>query len=202
MNKARATFNVSASALFKRVAEDASRAESAPSTSRRFVALSLALAAASTASAPGANAQKFKEVCDPTEDGAECRANILAQDGIDVGAYEVGGSRSFKAANPTGAKTSFTTYQSDTLEFVGEVEALLAMDVYDGSREKAVAAFQKKSNNWSGNSKMASGRAFYNALNQLAGHYSFNGLAPIPKSRLDVVETNIAKTKELIAAGR
>lgn len=208
MNKARATFNVSASALFKRVAEDISRAESAPSTSRRFVALSLALAAASTASAPGANAQKFKEVCDPTEDGAECRANILAQDGIDVGAYEVGGSRSFKAANPTGAKTSLTTYQSDTLEFVGEVEALLAMDVYDGSREKAVAAFQKKSNNWSGkyapggSSKMASGRAFYNALNQLAGHYSFNGLAPIPKSRLDVVETNIAKTKELIAAGR
>ena len=66
----------------------------------------------------------------------------------------------------------------------------------------------KKSNDWSGkyapggSSKMASGRAFYNALNQLAGHFSFNGLAPLPKSRLEVVETNIAKTRELIAEGR
>ena len=49
---------------------------------------------------------------------------------------------------------------------------------------------------------MASGRAFYNALNQLAGHYSFNGLAPVPRSRLDVVETNIVKTRELITEGR
>ena len=157
--------------------------------------------------APNASAApRFKEVCDPTADGAECRAKILAEDGLKVELYD-SPRNTFKAA-ATSTNPNLTTYQSDTLAFVEEVEALLAKDVYDPTREKAIAAFQKKSNDWSGkyapggSSKMASGRAFYNALNQLAGHFSFNGLAPLPRSRLEVVETNIAKTRELIAEGR
>ena len=168
-----------------------------------------ALALAMTTDAPRAEASSdrpFKEVCDPTADGADCRARILAQDAVSADTYDSKKS-TFKAANAS-TNPNLTTYQSDTLAFLEEVEALLAKDVYDPTREKAIAVFQKKSNDWSGkyapggSSKMASGRAFYNALNQLAGHFSFNGLAPLPKSRLEVVETNIAKTRELIAEGR
>ena len=132
--------------------------------------------------------------------------SILAQDAVSADTYD-SKKNTFKAANAS-TNPNLTTYQSDTLTFLEEVEALLAKDVYDPTREKAIAVFQKKSNDWSGkyapggSSKMASGRAFYNALNQLAGHFSFNGLAPLPKSRLEVVETNIAKTRELIAEGR
>lgn len=168
-----------------------------------------ALALAMTTDAPRAEASSdrpFKEVCDPTADGADCRARILAQDAVSADTYD-SKKNTFKAANAS-TNPNLTTYQSDTLTFLEEVEALLAKDVYDPTREKAIAVFQKKSNDWSGkyapggSSKMASGRAFYNALNQLAGHFSFNGLAPLPKSRLEVVETNIAKTRELIAEGR
>jgi len=150
--------------------------------------------------------RKYKEVCDPTAEGAECRAAILAEDGLGAEKYDAPRAQ-FKAANAS-TNPNLTTYQSDTLAFVSEVEALLAMDVYDPKREKAVAAFQKTSNVWSskyapgGSSKTASGRAFYNALNQLAGHYSFNGLAPIPKSRLEVVQGNLAQTRSLLDQGR
>jgi hypothetical protein len=150
--------------------------------------------------------RKYKEVCDPTEDGADCRARILAEDGLGADSYNAP-RREFKAANAS-TNPNLTTYQSDTLAFVSEVERLLAMDVYDPTREKAIAAFQKTSNVWSskyapgGSSKTASGRAFYNALNQLAGHFSFNGLAPLPKARLELVEGNLEQTRTLLAQGR
>jgi len=153
------------------------------------------------------SSRSFNEVCDPTENGAECRAAILSKDAVDADSAYDKSKSTFKAA-ATQTNPNLSTYQADTLAFVSEVEELLAMDVYDPKREKAVAAFQKKSNDWSGkyapggSSKTASGRAFYNALNQLAGHYAFNGLAPLPRSRLEVVEGNIAKTRELIDQGR
>jgi hypothetical protein len=191
---------------------------SSSSSSRRGVVFSaVALCAAGvmpgTRSRGGAAAyaamdasRQFNEVCDPTADGAECRAAILSKDSVSAESYDASKS-TFKAA-ATQTNPNLTTYQTDTLAFVSEVEALLSLDVYDPAREKAIAKFQKKSNDWSGkyapggSSKTASGRAFYNALNQLAGHFAFNGLAPIPRSRLDVVEGNIVKTKELIAQGR
>ena len=153
------------------------------------------------------SSRSFNEVCDPTENGAECRAAILSKDAVDADSAYDKSKSTFKAA-ATQTNPNLSTYQVDTLAFVSEVEELLAMDVYDPKREKAIAAFQKKSNDWSGkyapggSSKTASGRAFYNALNQLAGHYAFNGLAPLPRSRLEVVEGNIAKTRELIDQGR
>lgn len=200
-------------ATLARASRDAVDAREATTVTGRRAMLALASAfVATTASreALAANSadRAFREVCDPTADGADCRAKILAADAAGVESYE--NTKSGGKFKPASASTNpnLTTYQSDTLTFVDEVETLLAMDVYDPTREKAIAVFQKKSNDWSGkyapggSSKMASGRAFYNALNQLAGHYSFNGLAPVPKSRLDVVETNIAKTRELIAEGR
>ena len=153
------------------------------------------------------SSRSFNEVCDPTENGAECRAAILSKDAVDADSAYDKSKSTFKAA-ATQTNPNLSTYQVDTLAFVTEVEELLAMDVYDPKREKAIATFQKKSNDWSGkyapggSSKTASGRAFYNALNQLAGHYAFNGLAPLPRSRLEVVEGNIAKTRELIDQGR
>ena len=80
--------------------------------------------------------RKYKEVCDPTEDGADCRARILAEDGLGADSYNAP-RREFKAANAS-TNPNLTTYQSDTLAFVSEVERLLAMDVYDPTREKAI----------------------------------------------------------------
>jgi hypothetical protein len=48
----------------------------------------------------------------------------------------------------------------------------------------------------------ASRRAFYNAINQLIGHYNSNGIAPLPPSRQQVVVDNLTKTRDLIAEGR
>ena len=69
-------------------------------------------------------------------------------------------------------------------------------------------ALKKAGNNWcgkyapGGSAKTASGRAFYNAINQVVGHYNANGIAPLPASRQAVVEDNLTKTRDLIGEGR
>ena len=91
---------------------------------------------------------------------------------------------------------------------VEEVEAVLALDIYDMTREKRISGLKKDGNTWSskyapgGSAKTASGRAFYNAINQVSGHFNANGIAPLPASRQAVVDENLVKTRELIAEGR
>ena len=73
-----------------------------------------------------------------------------------------------KAATP-----DFTNYQKDTLKLVDEMYEVLALDIYDMQREKRISVLKKDGNTWSsryapgGSAKTASGRAFYNAINQV-----------------------------------
>ena len=78
-----------------------------------------ALALAMTTDAPRAEASSdrpFKEVCDPTADGADCLARILAQDAVSADTYD-SKKNTFKAANAS-TNPNLTTYQSDTLTFL------------------------------------------------------------------------------------
>ena len=81
-------------------------------------------------------------------------------------------------------------------------------DVPFNSRRRYVWALKKAGNNWcskyapGGSAKTASGRAFYNAINQLVGHYNANGIAPLPATRQATVVDNLTKTRDLIAEGR
>ncbi len=121
-----------------------------------------------------------------------------------------GGNRGAATAN--GAVTANAgadgAYGAQTAALVAEMERVLALDVYDPSRAAAIAALVSDGKAWAGvyapggSSKRASGRAFYNAVNQLIGHFSFNGLAPLPKSTLDKVTRNIEETKAALATGR
>ena len=91
---------------------------------------------------------------------------------------------------------------------MGEMEEVLGLDIYDMTREKRISQLKKDSNVWAGkyapggSAKTASGRAFYNAVNQVSGHFNANGIAPLPASRLEVVTSNMVKTRELIDQGR
>ena len=124
-----------------------------------------------------------------------------------VGTKE-GGNRGTVSANGGGRTAGDRTYVAATEKLVADVTALLAMDVYDPKRAAAVAALTKEGNTWSGlyapggSSKKASGRAFYNCLNQLQGHFAFNGLAPLPKSTREKVDRNLAETVTQLAQGR
>ena len=97
---------------------------------------------------------------------------------------------------------------ASTQELLDSTEALAQMDVYDPKRAAAIDSYKVAADKWSsayapgGSSKRASGRAFYNALNQLESHFAFNGLAPIPKSTLEKVERNVAETKLQLAKGK
>ena len=83
------------------------------------------------------------------------------------------GNRGSATPNGAGRPKADDKYVAATEVLQAQVVALLALDVYDPSRAAAVAAFTKEANTWSGlyapggSSKRASGRAFYNALNQL-----------------------------------
>ena len=84
-----------------------------------------------------------------------------------------GGNRGSATPNGAGRPVAGDKYVAATEALQAQVVALLALDVYDPLRSAAVQAFTKEANTWSGlyapggSSKRASGRAFYNALNQL-----------------------------------
>ena len=119
-----------------------------------------------------------------------------------------GGNRGIVSANGGGRSAGDRTYAAATAALVADVAALLAMDVYDPKRAAAVEKIKKEGNTWSGqyapggSSKRASGRAFYNAINQLQGHFAFNGLAPLPKSTRDKVDRNLEETALQLSQGR
>ena len=150
-----------------------------------------------------------QQVCDPTEDGAECRQRLLVGDESSgsLSGYDEKSKKTFAAAKAS-TNPDLTNYQKDTLTLVEEVEAVLALDIYDMTREKRISGLKKDGNTWSskyapgGSAKTASGRAFYNAINQVSGHFNANGIAPLPASRQAVVDENLVKTRELIAEGR
>ena len=147
------------------------------------------------------------KVCDPTADGAECRANEIGKDLGGLGDYDQKANKKVELAKAM-TNPNMTNYQLDTMKLVDECAEVLALDVYDLTREKRIGQLVKDGNVWSskyapgGSSKTASGRAFYNAINQVSGHFNFNGIAPLPKSRLDVVNANLEDTRKLIEQGR
>jgi hypothetical protein len=179
-------------------------------TSRR-AALGAVFSAAALLAVPAgpALAVRGQQVCDPGEDGADCRQRLLVGDEAQgsLGGYEEKSKKKFEAA-PASKNPDLTNYQKDTLALVEEVTAVLALDVYDLTREKRISTLKKDGNTWSskyapgGSAKTASGRAFYNAINQVSGHFNANGIAPLPSSREAVVNENLNKTRELIAEGR
>ena len=179
-------------------------------SSRRSAVLFAGLSAASSslfAAADPAKAERGTVVCDPTAEGAECRARELGKDDNELGDYEAKSAKKVELAK-TQTNPDLTNYQKETLALADEVQEVLALDIYDLTREKRIAALKKDGNTWcskyapGGSAKTASGRAFYNAVNQLIGHYNANGIAPLPASRQEVVVSNVTKTRELIAEGR
>ena len=187
---------------------DDPRAAAAPTTRRQAVFSAAALSAAALFGAPrDARAVRYQQVCDPTEAGAECRAALISGDQGELGDYETKSAKKFEAAKAS-TNPDLTNYQKDTLTLVDEMEEVLALDVYDLTREKRISQLKKDGNVWAGkyapggSAKTASGRAFYNAINQVSGHFNANGIAPLPASRLAVVNDNISKTRELIDQGR
>ena len=68
-------------------------------------------------------AVRGQQVCDPTEDGAECRQALLVGDETSgsLGGYEEKSKKKFEAAKAS-TNPDLTNYQKDTLVLVEEVE--------------------------------------------------------------------------------
>lgn len=137
-----------------------------PSTSsRRSTLLFAGLSAASSlfiAAGPAKAERSGKTVCDPTENGADCRANEISKDSAELGDYESKSARKVGLAK-TQTNPNLTNYQKETITLVDEVDAVLALDLYDLTREKRIAALKKDGNTWcskyapGGSAKTASG---------------------------------------------
>ena len=167
-----------------------SRAAAAPTTRRQAVFSAAALSAAALFGAPrDARAVRGQQMCDPTEAGAECRA--APRPPATRASSAITRRRARRSSRQRTAKAStnpdLTNYQKDTLALVGEMEEVLALDIYDLTREKRISQLKKDGNVWAGkyapggSAKTASGRAFYNAINQVSGHFNANGIAPLPR---------------------
>ena len=76
-------------------------------------------------------------------------------------------------AGSAATRSGSLSYVEATADLLGKVQAFLAMDVYDDSRAELIETIKREGNAWSsafapgGSSKKQSGRAFYNALNQI-----------------------------------
>jgi hypothetical protein len=131
----------------------------ARAASRRAFALGLGSAALAAFAVPtrAALAVRAPQVCDPTEAGAECRAKLLIGDEAELGGYEAKSQKKFVAAAAS-TNPDLTNYQKDTLALVEEVEAVLALDIYDLTREKRISGLKKDGNTWSSSTRRAGPR--------------------------------------------
>ena len=157
---------------------------------------------------------RSKGECPLDETGSDCRmsslrdAKSLAYDEELKSGTRSGGNRGTLSANGSATSKADATYFAKTVALEAEVERVLALDVFDPTRAAAVAALRKDANAWvsefapGGSAKRLSGRAFTNGLNQLQGHFAFNGLSPIPASTLSKVVRNLAETKAALAEGK
>ena len=122
----------------------------ARAASRRAFALGLGSAALALAvPTRAALAVRAPQVCDPTEAGAECRAKRLIGDEAELGGYEAKSPRRPVCRRRGEHEPDLTNYQKDTLALVEEVEAVLALDIYDLTREKRISGLKKDGNTWS-----------------------------------------------------
>jgi hypothetical protein len=166
---ARATIGQSARVVSASASSSDTSVVVMPSSGRRSALFAgLSAAAAFASSAGPARAERGdgiflrKTVCDPTEDGAECRAAELGKDTAELGDYESKSARTVTMANSQ-TNPDYSNYQVQTLELVSDVEAVLALDLYDLTREKRISALKKEGNTWcskyapGGSAKTASG---------------------------------------------
>jgi len=120
-----------------------------------------------------------------------------------------GGNRGTLSANGNAtANKEDQAYSEKTAALLAECRRVLALDVYDASRAGAIAALTKDAKAWvalyapGGSAKKVSGRAFNNGLNQLLGHFAFNGLAPLPRDTLAKVMRNLDETDLELSKGK
>jgi hypothetical protein len=157
----------------------------------------------------------FDILCPVGDEGTQCRMTALAEDRNKfLNEDEYNSKSDLKkqmkvSATQTGSRNQdLSAYQLDTIALADEMDSVLAMDVYSSLRQGAIKKLQGNANSWSGkyapggSSKQASGRSMYNAVNQLLGHFAANGLAPIPSTRIDIVNKNILSARDLISEGR
>mmetsp|Transcript_27011 Transcript_27011/g.37297 ORF Transcript_27011/g.37297 Transcript_27011/m.37297 type:complete len:225 (-) Transcript_27011:137-811(-) len=150
------------------------------------------------------------KVCDPGEEGADCRKEELGRDfskGVDYDAAAANNSKSKQSLSAT-AKPQDKLYVEMSEKLIEKVETYTALGVYDKQRPVLVAELQKEGNYWvslyapGGSSKKESGRAFYVALDALLGHIAFNGLAPMRGTMVSRINDNCEKARDLIAQGK
>eukprot|EP00241_Pyramimonas_parkeae_P011858 CAMPEP_0114232374 /NCGR_PEP_ID=MMETSP0058-20121206/4570_1 /TAXON_ID=36894 /ORGANISM="Pyramimonas parkeae, CCMP726" /LENGTH=193 /DNA_ID=CAMNT_0001343839 /DNA_START=210 /DNA_END=791 /DNA_ORIENTATION=- len=148
-------------------------------------------------------------VCDPGEEGLECRREELAKDAGKRGNadYDQYSSRD-KGRTSVAKSSSNEGYEEATRELIEVVESYMVLTPFDKKRPALVAQIQKEGNAWvgkyapGGSSKKESGRDFYNALNQLLGHIAFNGLAPMRPALVAQIQNNMDATKALLDQGK
>jgi len=173
-------------------------------------AASLSMSSSSLAGPIGLKSEQVV-VCDPGEEGLQCRRDELAKDDgaskkVNYGDFETRDKG--RTGNITGKKSSSDNYEAQTLALIEVVESYMTLSPYDKSRPAMVAQIQKDGNAWvgkfapGGSANRESSRAFYNALNQLLGHIAFNGLAPMRPQLVELINKNCATTKDFISKGK
>jgi len=166
--------------------------------------LALSLNAASSKAAYG----NYKVVCDPTEDGADCRRDTLAKDNLgqnlDYDKITVRGvdrTSSTASRNPAG-------FEPATKDLIVKMRLYNDLTPFDKQRPVLAAELQKEGNAWvskyapGGSCKNESCRDMYSALNSLLGHLAFNGLAPMRSTMVAQIEKNFTATLDLMEKGR
>jgi len=187
------------------------------SLERRSLLLSSFLALSLVPAARADTRLRGPENCQLGDEGRDCRLRELSDNKTLTYDKELtngttqGGNRGRLSSNGSataGSPGADGVYAAKTAALLDEVERVLALPTEEPSRAASIQELRSASGAWvalyapGGSSKRASGRAFTNALSQLQGHFSFNGLAPVPPATLSKVRRNLDTTREELANGR
>lgn len=147
--------------------------------------------------------------------GDECRRQALLKDraaaGSDEDAYaamtkqgQMGGS----IASGVPVSVLDEEYGRSTVAFAELVDKFAALDLYDPERPKVIAQIKKDGATWAskyargGSARKQAARSMYVAVDALLSHFASNGFAALTPNKLKKIRDNVAKSLELLAAGK
>lgn len=147
--------------------------------------------------------------CAIGDEGADCRRQQLLKDKIGTSAYPSSQQEGRPQALTTGIPIAEMNddYTKETVALGEAVERYFSLEPFDPERPKLVKSIKADGASWAskyargGSARKLSARKFYIVVDALQGHITSNGFAPLPSAKAQLLQRNVAETRELLARG-
>jgi hypothetical protein len=98
-------------------------------------------------------------------------------------------------------------YEKDTLALADQIEKYMAIDVYDKTRVPLIKDMKVQCGKWvskyarGGSARSQSARKMYVAVDSVTGFMASNGLAPLPKGKVNTTKKSLEEARAFLEKG-